>query len=551
MSARLANTAGGGGGASLASTVGRALTSVGLVLFVTGAVIGMAFFGARSWLTLVPVGAGALALLLGLVLGARSLERARVRLLVEVAAVAVVVFFVNALAVRSGAFLDVTAAARNTLAESSVAVARSLAVPVVVEAALAADERAYADLELLIARYRVHSDRITLRRSEPSGGMAALEEARVTLTTTVGGDERRQRVRFVAGSPEQEQQFTNALRAVSAVQRPRAYVLAGHGEPSIADEGPAGLRRFGQALADEGLELVSLPLHALERVPEDAALVIVAAPSLALPEAAGTSAPAPVELERLQRYLDGGGRLLLLLEPRTGPVDVTGAAWAGLLGSVGVQAGGDVVSDGSAFAGLLGGPETATGVAYAAHPATSRLGGSMTHFPRARSLAENPIPDVVITALVQTGAEAFGETTPGPASLDDGDVRGPMTLAMAAERAGPSATRGDAGDAGEMGPGSQAGPRARAAARVVVVGDSTFASNSAIGLGANADFAVHVSLWLADREDQIAVRARGRGGNLLLLSPTSRERIAFVLLYGMPVLLLGSGLTIRAIRRRR
>lgn len=508
-----------------AGALGRALTSIGIVLLATGATIGVAFFGARSWLTLAPVGAGVAALVVGLVLGARTLDRARARLLVEIALVAVAVFIVNALAVKSGAFVDVTASARNTLSESSVAVARALAVPVVVEAALAPDDRAWADLELLVGRYRVHTERISLVRTEPRGGIGAVDEARVTLTVDLDGQQRRQRVRFVAGSPDQEQQLTNALRAVSSSTRPRAYVLAGHGEPSVADEGPTGLRRFGQALADEGLEVVPLPLAAIERVPEDAAMVVVSAPSAApLGAASGSTAMGPAEIERLQRYLDRDGRLLVLLEPRgTGGGGAEGDALAGLLGSVGVQAGGDVVIDGSAFSGLLGGPETATGVAYAAHPATSRLGASMTHFPRARSLAENPIPDVVVTALVQTGAEAFGETTPGTAALDDADVKGPMTLAMAAQRG---------------------------KARVVVVGDGSFATNAAIGLGANIDFAVHAALWLADAEDQIAVRPRGRGGNLLLLSPTSRERIAFALLYGMPVMLLATGLVIRGIRRR-
>ena len=513
------------GQGTLASAFARALTSVGLVLLATGATIGVAFFGARSWLTLVPVGAGALALAIGLALGARTLDRGRARLMIEIALVAAAVFFFNAIAVRSGAFIDVTSSARNTLAESSIAIARSLRVPIVVEAALAADDRAYADLELLVARYRVHTDLVTLVRREPRGGMDALDEARVALVATVKGEQRRQRVVFVAGSPDQEQRLTNALRAVSSSKRPRAYVLAGHGEPSVADVSPAGLRRFGQALADEGLQVVPLPLASLQRVPEDAALVIA-------PPIAPDAAIAPAEVERLQRYLDEGGRLLVLLEPRFGTERTDKEEYAGLLGSVGVQADVDVVIDGSAFSGLLGGPDTATGVAYAAHPTTSKLGGSMTHFMRARSLAENPIPDVIVTALVQTGAEAFGETTPGTAALDDGDVKGPMTLAMAAERV--------------VGSGSQT-----ATARVVVVGDSTFATNHGIGLGANIDFAVHASLWLADQQDHIAVRPRGRGGNLLLLAPTSRERIAFVLLYGMPVLLLGTGLTIRGLRRRK
>ena len=87
-------------------------------------------------------------------------------------------------------------------------------------------------------------------------------------------------------------------------------------------------------------------------------------------------------------------------------------------------------------------------------------------------------------------------------------------------------------------------------ARVVVVGDATCAENRGLGLGANKDLLVNALLWLAEREDKIAIRPVGRGGSLLLLTPTGRERLVFVLLYGVPVLLVGVGAGIRARRRR-
>lgn len=469
----------------------RAVSSIGLVLLLTSATVGVAFFGASSWLTLFPAGAGALLLGAGVALGARRVDRRMARLVLEIAAVACVVVVVNALALRSSALVDVTASGKNTLAEASVQVARSLAVPVVVEAALDPADRAYADLDALIERYRRHApaDHLSLVRVAPSNDDATV---RLRAKISDGDGERVQKVRFVAGAPDQEQAMTNALRAVTSTTRPRAYVLAGAGLPGVADASAAGLRRFGQALADEGFEIVPLPLDVLAAVPADAALVVV---------------PGALEITKLQQALDApsGARLLVLLEPGDD-------SFAQLLGSLGVQANPDVVVDTSAFAGVLGGPETATGVAYASHPATAKLGAALTHFSRARSLSENPIEGVTVSALVQTGTDAHA-----------GETKGPLTLAMAIERD---------------------------KTRVVVVGDASFVSNAGIGLGANADLAVNMALWLADKEDAIAIRPRGRGGNLLLLSPTARERIAFMLLYGLPVLLLATGLTVRALRRR-
>lgn len=482
----------------------RALSSVGLVLLLTSATVGVAFFGAGSWLTLVPAGAGAVALGAGLALGARRVDKARLRGACELALLAVAVVAVNMLALRSSALVDVTSSQKNTLAEASVHVARTLHAPVVVEAALDPADRAFTDLTALIERYQRYTrapNDISVVRVDAAA--RSIDDAKVRLRS---GD-RVHKVRFVAGAPDQEQVITNALRAVTNASPARAYVVAAEGLPSVGDEGASGLRRFGQALADEGLDVVPLPLHAVERVPDDAAFVVVPG-ELAAADAAQA------------KKLDGA-RMLVLLEPPAAGLD---GAVAALIGGYGIQANRDVIVDTSAFSGVLGGPDTATGVAYASHPATAKLGASLTHFSRARSLAENPIDGVVVTALVQTGTEAYGEVnvTSAP-GLDAADTKGPMTIAMAAQRD---------------------------KERIVVVGDASFVTNAGIGLGANAELAVHMALWLADKEDAILVRPRGRGGNLLLLSPTARERIAFVLLYGLPVALLATGLTVRALRRR-
>ncbi len=508
---------------TLTGSLARVVFVCGLAVALTAATVGSAFFGVTTWLTLVPLGAGLVAAAAG---GVASLRGARVdgrgaRAVVECAVVVVLAVAANVVALRFPAAVDVTRSKRNTLAEQSVQVARALKEPVVVRAVLDADDRAFADLRDLVERYRRETSELTLERVQPAAG-AANGDDKVVL---VAGD-RRQKVHFEAGAPDQEAQLTRALKAIETRTRARVYVLAGHGEAAVDDDGPPGLRRLGQALVDEGFEVVPLPLAAVGRVPEDAAAVIVAGarPFLAPPSGdgdAGAPSSARGDGAALQRYLDGGGRLLLLLEPG-------GEDFASLLGSVGVQPNGDVVIDNSSFSGLLGGPDTATGVAYATHPVTAKLGGALTHFLHARSLAENPGTPATVTALVQTGADTWGEThlVPGtPPQKDDADIAGPLTMMMAVTAPG--------------------------GARVAVAGDATFAENRGIGLGANRDLAVNAVLWLADKQSDIAVRARGRGGNLLLLTPTARERIAFVLLYGMPVLLLCAGLAISAVRRRR
>lgn len=507
-------------------SLARVVVVCGIAVALTAATVGSAFFGVRTWLTLVPLVGGLAAALLGAVAGLRgealdaTLRKERARLVAECALAAALAVVANAAALAWPATVDVTASRKNTLAEASAQVAKELRernAEIRIVGTLDAGDRAWIDLEDLVARFTQAGAPLALSRVSPDDDPAAAQlEARVLVTS---GD-RRRRIRFNPGAPDQEAVLLKALRDVAIDARARVYVLAGHEEPGVGDDAPAGLRRFGQALVDEGLEVVPLPFASVGRVPDDAAAVVVA----------GAHELPAAEAQALQAWVDAGGRLLVLLEPGVN------AGLDAMLGALGMQADNDVVIDGSAFSGLLGGPETATGVAYANHPVTSKLGAAMTHFPRARSLSVNPGTPVEPQPLVQTGAEAFGEmsTTAGqPPSLDDGDVKGPVTLALASE----------------LEPVS--GGKAARPGRVVVVGDTTFATNQGIGLGANQDFAINAVLWLVSHDDAIAVRPNARGGNLLLLTPTARERIAFVLLYGLPVLLLCLGLGVTAVRRRR
>lgn len=506
----------------------QVLLVCGGVIASIAATVGMAFFGLRSWLTWGPLGIGLLTAAGGCVLSWGDLRGAqpqsRVRLVLQCALALLGAGALNALALRLPLSVDVTATQANTLSEASVQVARALRIPVTVRAELGPADRAWRELSELVERYRrelsapasLVLERVTV---DPAHGARA-QGARVV----VSAGERQQRLRFDAGAFDKEAQLTRALRTVALAARKRVYVLAGHGEASVGDDSADGLRRFGQALLDEGAEVVPLPLEAVGSIPDDAALIVAAA-TRDVPQASAGM---------LQRYVDGGGRMFILLEPgqRSG--------LESLLGAAGIHADDDVVKDESAFAGLLGGPEAATGVAYAAHPVTSRLGGAMTHFLRARSLSVNPGTPAEPLFLVQTGTEAYGETTPGPAARGPEDVQGPLTLLLAVE----VPVEGGQAEGGQAEEGQGAG-------RLVVAGDATFVTNQGIGLGANQDLALNAAMWLLAREDEIAVRPRGRGGNLLLLSPTARERIAFTLLYGVPGLLLCLGMTIVALRRRR
>lgn len=100
----------------------------------------------------------------------------------------------------------------------------------------------------------------------------------------------------------------------------KAYVMTGHGEMTDPDSIPPELKGrvperrtsvFRKRLGDLNYEVKDLGLIDLAKdVPEDATVVVMLAPTLALQ---------PAEWAALGRYLDKGGRLLIGLDPKADP----------------------------------------------------------------------------------------------------------------------------------------------------------------------------------------------------------------------------------------
>src|SRR5690606_15739434 len=142
-----------------------------------------------------------------------------------------------------------------------------------------------------------------------------------------------------------------------------------------------------------------------------------------------------------------------------------------LLQSYGIQVNDDLVIDLSPFGTMFGGgPTTAIATDFASHPVTAALEGANTVFAGARSISLNPGTSAETVSLVRTGKYAWGETDLVTESAEvewnEGEVRGPVTLAVAAE-----VTREDKDE--------------RPPVRLFVAGDASFGSNQYRSLSAN------------------------------------------------------------------
>ena len=65
----------------------------------------------------------------------------------------------------------------------------------------------------------------------------------------------------------------------------------------------------------------------------------------------------------------------------------------------------------------------------------------------------------------------------------------------------------------------------------------------------NRDLAINSILWLAQDEAFITLRPRQKTGALIFLSPSSREALAFVLVFLIPVWFAAAARALSALRR--
>jgi ABC-type uncharacterized transport system involved in gliding motility auxiliary subunit len=74
----------------------------------------------------------------------------------------------------------------------------------------------------------------------------------------------------------------------------------------------------------------------------------------------------------------------------------------------------------------------------------------------------------------------------------------------------------------------------RAETRLVVIGDSDFAANEALGFEGNADLFVNALNWLAEQENLIAIRPKAPDDRRVTLTADQMRLVAYVSLLLIP-----------------
>lgn len=327
-----------------------------------------------------------------------------------------------------------------------------------------------------------------------------------------------------------EMLFTSAVASVIDPTRMKACFLQGHGEhqPRSQDQ-LTGYVKFTRLLEDKNVTWEPLMLSGpKDEIPADCQLIVIAGP---------LNPPLPEEIARLDKFLDQGGRLLLLTnpnqlarDPRTGFEDLM-RKWGVIITRSAASddqysvRGGDVQSRW-----------------FSPHAITAPLSRSegVLLFPSPRMVSA--VPSKFRTPETPAGDNIVTTSTNGltKSNIRDGvayavphvDIRGELPLAVAVEKGGLAGVTAN-----------------RGATRIVVVGDSWVFANEWLDIGSNRDFANLTLAWLLDRSQFLAIGPKVLNEYRLNVTDRQLKVLKGSLLAGLPGAVLVVGFSVWLRRR--
>ena len=456
---------------------------------------------------------------------------------VSVVAVLLILVAVNYLAARRTQRWDLTENQINSLAEQTEKVLAGLDAPM--KFTLFDQNVNFDRHRERLSQYDYASDDVTIEYvdgdREPARTKQYEVQAYPTLVVEYKG--KTEKVTSI-----DERDITGAIiRAVTGQQR-KLYFVQGHGEKDPAGTDGAGYAGLAGLLKGDNIVVEPLVLTQHKDVPADATVLAIAGP---------TADFLDTEIDAVKRYLERGGRLLLMLDPAIGERDPPLSKLTALAQEWGVDVGNDVVLD------LSGRSTTATfAVAappYPSHPVTQGFRVS-TVFPLARSITpvSSPPTGKTVEKLVETAPAAWAETdvkqlragVQPEMNSAAGDKQGPVGMAATVTTAAPEPPAADGAKKDDKEPPKP--PQTR----IAILGDSDFGSNAYAGTVGNADFFMNTVNWLTAQENLIAIRPREAGDSRLTITPQQVNLVWWFSVLLMPAMIVLAGIYAWSRRRR-
>jgi ABC-type uncharacterized transport system involved in gliding motility auxiliary subunit len=319
---------------------------------------------------------------------------------------------------------------------------------------------------------------------------------------------------------------TELVRTIIRLISPEArtvYFLQGHGEPGIDSfSSDVSYSIAKSTLESKNYTVGALNLLSTNSIPEDALAIIIAGPMKPVSQQ---------EVNLLKEYVKNGGGLVVMQDPRffTEFGDAADPLAQYLTDDWGVTLNEDIVID------LINtqNPFQAVSSQYNSHPITANLSDRyIVILPQARSVSITAqIENIFPTPLISTTEQSWGETqlfaSETPEFDAEFDTLGPLNLAVAAENTVDKS-------------------------RVVVFGNSLFATDEVFDAYGNGNMFINAVDWAAEQDDLLDISTRPTTERVFL----PPAQIGFIILalisvVVIPGLVVVSGISSWIARRKR
>ncbi|MEO6324369.1 MAG: GldG family protein [Thermoanaerobaculia bacterium] len=442
---------------------------------------------------------------------------------------------------------DWTRAGLYSLSDKTEKVLKTLKAPVNVTVLMTEGSPLYGETREVLNRYKAASPLVTVEFLDPTRNRARAEllvkEFGVRGATVVfkSGDKKKYvtedqlaELDFsraqMGGEPtikafKGEQEFTSAILSVTQAKSPKVIFTTGHNERKFDNRGREGYFSLAETLRRDNCIVEEWQSLGAADVPAGTDCVIIAQPKTPFTES---------ETAVLKKYLQDGGRALLFLDVELAAGGVfQELGLKPLLADFGVRVDDDIVVDPANALPMMS-ADTVFSKAYRPHAITKLLEGLpiVLRLTRSVGIVEKPAAGLIPTVLVETSAQGWGETNlknPEKVEKDEADVKGPVPLAVAVDSA-PNAEKKKT--------------------RLVVFGDSDFASNSGLAEAANLYLLNGAANWVLEREALLAIPPKATDQVAVTMSREDIGRITLLVLVVLPLAAVILGMAVWVKRRR-
>jgi ABC-type uncharacterized transport system involved in gliding motility auxiliary subunit len=387
-----------------------------------------------------------------------------------------IIIVVNVFAYQNPDFLgapwDLTSDKSNTLAPETLQILTTLPEKVTATAFYSANLPTSSADEVLLKFKTNSSGKFDYSFVDPDLDPVAAREAGITgdgkIMLQMG------KTKEIASTATEAELAKTLLRLISPQARV-VYFLEGHGEPTLDAGDKLNFSTAKSTLESKNYTVNTLNLISTNSIPKDALAIIIGGPKKPL---------ASSEVDLLKKYVDAGGSLVVMEDPiiatefGTSPDPLAKY----LTTDWGITLNNDIVID------LVNtqNPFQAVSSQIGQHPITENLTRNyIVILPQARSLSVSAeVKDVTQTPIIMTTEKSWGETELSsgtqPSFDPEKDNPGPLNLAIAGENA---VTKG----------------------RVVVFGNSIFATKEGFDAYGNGNMFINSVDWAAEQEDLLKI----------------------------------------------